>query len=242
MEREEVVEKIEGKNNMEDIFIEEARKKYKLIIDNANEKASLLMKEADLLVKEKISKGKDKAKEIYEDAKENGYEQGYNNGFNEGHKEGYNKGYSNGKEVADKLIKEALEIKNNYIELKKNLYKEVEEDVINLVIEIYEKIFYEKLEKDNNTITSLVLKGLDSLDLTDNIRILVSKEDIEAIESSKDRILAEASLVEDLEVKVDSKLSKGDCIIETSKGNVDVSLKDQVKEINSLLLDILNSE
>lgn len=242
VEREEVVEKIKGKNGTEEIFIEEARIKYENILNNANNKATELIKETDLKVKEKINQAKEKSKKIYDTAKKSGYEEGYKIGYDDGYKNSHSKGYSDGKKVADKLIREALEIKNKYIEIKKNIYKESEEDIINLVITIYEKIFYEKLKNDDNTITSLILKGLDSLELTDNIRILVSKEDLGTVENSKEKILAEASLVEDLEVKVDNKMSKGDCIIETSKGNVDVSLRDQVDEIRNLLLDILNSE
>ncbi len=242
IEREEIIKKIEDENETEKVFIQEAREKYKNIIKNAKIKASALIEEADLKVEKQLNQSYERAKKIFEDAKIDGYQKGYDDGYKEGYENGYDKGYLEGKEVADGLINEALKIKNNYIEIKDNVYEEIEEDVINLVISIYEKIFYEKLEKDEQTIISLVLKGLDSLDVTDNIVIIVSKEDAQVVKESKNRILAEASLVEDLEIKIDNKLSKGDCIIETSKGNVDVSLKDQIEEIKHLLLNILNSE
>ncbi len=48
------------------------------------------------------------------------------------------------KKASEKLIKEALEIKNEYIEIRNNSLKKAEEDVIKLVIQIYEKVFYQK--------------------------------------------------------------------------------------------------
>ena len=59
---------------------------------------------------------------------------------------------------------------------------------------------------------------------------------------SRQRILAMANLVEDIEIRIDSTLSKGGCIIEGSKGNVDVSVGTQIEEMKKLLTTLLNSE
>ena len=37
-------------------------------------------------------------------------------------------------------------------------------------------------------------------------------------------------------------MKKGDCVLETSKGNIDVSLREQLGEIKDLLYTILNNE
>ena len=37
-------------------------------------------------------------------------------------------------------------------------------------------------------------------------------------------------------------MKKGDCILETSKGSVDVSISDQLREVKDLLTTILSNE
>ena len=37
-------------------------------------------------------------------------------------------------------------------------------------------------------------------------------------------------------------MNKGDCILETSKGDVDISISNQLEEIKELIISILNNE
>jgi flagellar assembly protein FliH len=98
------------------------------------------------------------------------------------------------------------------------------------------------MDENKEQIVSLVLKGIESLKPVANITVIVSKYDYDIVEMSKANILSRASLVDEMEVKVDSNLGKGDCIIETSKGSVDVSLTNQINEVKKLLNNILSSE
>ena len=97
-----------------------------------------------------------RAKEIMDQSKEEGYKEGYENGFSEG----YDKGYKEGKEKSNILINEALEIKTHYLEKRNSLLKELEEDIIELVVSIYEKVINKRTEEDNELIVYLVLNGI----------------------------------------------------------------------------------
>ena len=59
---------------------------------------------------------------------------------------------------------------------------------------------------------------------------------------SKYLIEAKASLIEKLDIRVNSDMGKGDCVLETSKGSVDVSIDNQLDEVKELLTRILNNE
>ncbi len=65
-------------------------------------------------------------------------------GYKEGYDDGYYKGYKEGKEDSKKLISQALDIKKEYIDKRNYLLKDVEKDLIQLVISVYEKVLYEK--------------------------------------------------------------------------------------------------
>jgi len=218
--------KIKGQNEYEKI-IEDAKKKSLKIIEDAEEQKETM-----------IDMAYARTEEILEETKKTGYNEGYELGY----REGYETGYNEGKVKSDALINEAVEIKNGYIYKKESLLKELEEDIIELVISIYEKLINKKNEEDSELIISLVLNGINNLDLTDKLTIITSKEDFNILEMARNEILAKASMISELDIKYDISLEKGDCILETSKGNIDVSLKNQLAEVRELLTTILNNE
>lgn len=231
----------ESRKAIEQIFEEEkekAEKEYKIIVDKAKEKAAKIVEDAEEQKESIIDEAYIKAKEILDEHKEIGYKEGHELGYKKGHE----KGYEEGKVKSDELIKEALNIKESYISTRNNLLKELEEDIVELVISIYEKVINKKTEEDDELIVSLVLNGISNLDLTDKLTIVVSKEDYNILEIAKEEILAKASMITELDIKYDISLKKGDCILETSKGNIDASLKNQLEEVKELLTTILNNE
>ncbi len=223
-------------------IIEEAQRKGEEIIKHAEKKAEDIIDSAYMEYEKQVNNAYERAKLVFNENKEKGYEEGLLQGKEEGYKIGYKKGYEEGKNEAKKLISEALDIKNSYIRMRNNALKEAEKDLIELVITIYEKILYKKLEEDEKYIISLIINGLEGLEIKEKLTIIVSKEDYEVVKKYEHYILAKASLIDSIEIKINSDMEKGDCILETSKGNIDVSLRKQLCEIKDLLHTILNNE
>lgn len=228
----------ENQIEISESILEEAREEYDRLISMAEEKSQQIIEEAEVRQESLINDAYNKAREVLEESKEEGFNQGYQNGF----EEGYQKGYEEGKLVSDNLIQESLELKQWYIDKKAKLIKELETDIITLVTSIYEKIINKANEEDNELIISLVLNGINNLDLTDKLTIIVSKDDYNVLEMSRDEILAKASMISELDIKYDMSFEKGECILETTKGNIDASLKNQLDEVRELLNNILNNE
>lgn len=228
----------EGNIKIKEIYNQEAKIEYEKIISKAEVESQEIIEDAKEQHESMINIAYNRAKKITDESRENGFNEGYKIGYNEG----YEIGYSEGKTVSDGLIKDSLTIKEGYIYDKNNLLKDLEEDIIDLVINIYEKVINEKTEEDSEIIISLVLNGIRNLDLTEKLTIIASKEDYDILEMSKDIILAKASMISELNIKYDISFEKGDCILETSKGNIDVSIKKQLEEVKELLITILNNE
>lgn len=228
----------EDSNNEYDQILDIAKKQAKDIVKNAILEAGTIKESVTRDAKEQIEKIK---KDAYEEGYKLGEMEGHSQGQKSGYEEGFQKGYSEGKEESNLLIEQANDIKRGYLEEKEKTLNSIEKDVVNLVSSIVEKILNQKLE-DDETIVNLVLKGLESLNSKDDIRIRVSKEDFEKVNDSKDKILSKVSLIENLKVDIDSNFKKGDCIIESSKGNVDVSIDTQIKNVEEELKNLLDSE
>ena len=122
--------------------LNEAKEKYKKIILEANKKAESIIDSAHKEYEDHLNEAYEKANSIFEDSKQRGYKEGYNSGVDEGFKKGYTDGYEEGKSEAQKLIDGALKLKEEYIKMRSQLLDETEEDIINLVISIYEKVIY----------------------------------------------------------------------------------------------------
>lgn len=230
-------------------LIKQAKLEYNEIINKAKFEAEKIIKEAKEEKENILEEGEDQKESLiqaaYERSKailEKSKEDGYNTGYDQGKENGYTEGYDKGKANSDKLIEEALEIKEGYFQDRKDLLNKVERDVIELVVEIYEKIFTEKKEEDSDLIVSLVVNGIENLDVTDKLTIITSKEDYDILEMSRDLILAKASMISDLEIKYDSTMEKGDCILETPKGSIDASLDNQLAEVKEILYSVLDNE
>lgn len=223
---------------------------YDKIIEIAEKRAEDIVKsamvEAGGIKDSVLAAAREDLEKIKKDAHEKGYSQGQKKGRSEGHeegfKEGHDKGYSEGKDKSEILIKEANEIKRGYLKEKEDTLNSIEKDVIKLVSQITKKVLNQKIEENDETIINLVLKGLESLNSKDDIRIRVSKEDFEKVDSAKEDILSKVNLISNLTVDVDSNLKRGDCIIESSKGNVDVSVKTQIKIVEEEMQSLLDSE
>lgn len=226
---------------LEEKFIEEANEKYDAIILNAENEADKIIDLAYIKSEEKIDDAYKRTKKIIEKAKDKGYGEGHKLGMEKGFNQGYEKGFNQGKKNSEKLISEALDIKNEYIEQKNGLLRNMEKDLIELVISIYEKVLYKKVEEDEKLIISLVLNGIDNLEVAKKLTIIVSKENYNIVDKHKNKILAKASSVNELDIRVNSDMEKGDCIIETSKGSVDVSIDNQLDEVKDLLKTILSN-
>ena len=97
------------------------------------------------------------------------------------------------------------------------------------------------VEKDEEIIVNLVLNGIDNLEISEKLTVIVSKDNYESVVKSKEIILAKASLIDELDIRINSDMKKGDCILETSKGSVDVSIDNQLDEVKDLLTTILSN-
>ncbi len=210
--------------------IAEAKVLANEIIEKAKREAENIILDASKEAEKVLEDTHSHVKSIFDSANEDGY------------KKGFQEGYDDGKEKSDALIVEANKIKGNYLKEREEILSNIEKDVICLVMSLCEKILNQKLENDKEAIISIILKGIDSLNVKENLIIKVSKEDYDIVEMSKQRILAMANLIEDIQIRVDSNLSKGGCIIEGSRGIVDVSLDLQIEEMKKLLTTLLNSE
>lgn len=219
--------------------IDMAKKQAKEIVDDAISEANFIKNSVISDAEEELEKVK---MEAYDKGHNLGKSDGQSEGYQQGFEQGHEKGFEEGKGEAQSIIEQAEQIKKEHIEEKDRALASMESDVVELVLNITETVLNKKLQEDDEIIVNLVMKGLESLSSREHIRIRVSCDDFDKLKDAKQDILAKVSLIEDIQIDIDSNLEQGDCIIESSKGDIDVSVDTQLKNIEESIKAILDSE
>ena len=196
-------------------------------LDEAKKESDELLKSAQKENGQIISKAYDESMKIREKAKKEGFEIGKKEGL------------AVMKDKEKKVMAEALKYKNKIIEEYNAYLESKDEAIVNLVIDTVEKILKKHVDDDLDLIENLVKKGIEKSIFTENIKIRVSEDDYEVAVDSKAKILTFSKDIKDIEFVTDYSLEKGDCIIESQNGSVDVSVSTQYEKFKDFIRELI---
>ncbi len=225
---------------------EKVQKKVKeevLHIENEEAKEDLTKEKEEMLEAVKVEKdtiltAANEEKEFiinsaYAEA-ENIKKSAYEEAYKEGLKEGYNK-------VAS-LIDEVFSIKEHYANEYNDAIENAMKDVTEVIIMTIEKILNKHIEEDYEMIESISKKALEKCSFARELHLRVSPEDYSFVLSMKSRILSLIEGVEDIDIKQDTALPRGSCVIDTDSGSIDSSVMTQFEYIKEKFSELLQSE
>lgn len=122
-------------------------------------------------------------------------------------------------------------------DLRPRLRMEAEADVVRLAVAIAKRVVHRELSIDPDTIAGLVRVGLEKLRVQEVVRIRLHPEHQAAIKSC-----LSAAAAAHIEVSGDPARERGTIIFETNRGNLDISVETQLREIESGLTDRLRGQ
>ena len=201
---------------------------------------------------ENISKSKKEIESPEEKAKKKGFEIGYKEGLNkgylEGHKRGYKKGFEKGKKEAEEKYKklenvlkkdfqEKIQSINTFL---KNLEKESKElilnmdkEVLNLALNIAQKLILKEIERDPEISLRLIREALNYIAEGTELNIKVNPEEYKFL---KENLLKHIPPSQKIKLIPDESISKGGIFIETSLGVIDATFEKRWKKLLETLL------
>ena len=201
---------------------------------------------------ENISKLKKGIESPEEKAKKEGFEIGYKEGLNkgylEGHKRGYKEGFEKGKKEAEERYKKLENILKKDFQEKiqsintflKNLEKESKElilnmdkEVLNLALNIAQKLILKEIERDPEISLRLVKEALNYIAEGTELNIKVNPEEYKFLEEN---LLKYISPSQKIKLIPDESISKGGIFIETSLGVIDATFEKRWKKLLETLL------
>lgn len=209
------------------LIVEKAESAAIEIMDNAQNQADVMLKKARKSAKEIEADAFEKANDIFEETRQ------------KAHEEGYNAGYQEGVNQANKIIEEALNIKDEMLIKNKDFLVDKEVEMLNLVLAISKKVLSKEIS-DASYIESLISNAMARLTYARDIVIRVSEADYDVVMFIKPKILAMAERIESLDIKVDHSLKRGSFVIDTASGSIDASINSQLEKIREILYSQLS--
>jgi len=168
------------KKKQYETIIEEAHEMYANIIEEANKEAKRIMEEKyneiEIFKKKELEKA---------------YEQGFRKGYDEARKK------------TEKIIDEAINIRQNLEKRKESIYKDAEEDIVELILSISKKIIGDEIQQNKNAIISQIKLALEKCTYKSKVTVKVSSEDYPNVLVNKGVIESLVEGISELEILED---------------------------------------
>ncbi|HNW25731.1 MAG TPA: FliH/SctL family protein [Candidatus Gastranaerophilaceae bacterium] len=218
--------------------------------------SSTKIKEALSKEQEIVLQGETKARQIIEDSQrqaneiiENAKVQALNE-VEAIHQQAFQEGFEAGRIEGTEKIKEELSQKilavDNFaqstFDIKKNIVKSAHSDIIQLVLEISEKICMKQFDLDKNILKEITQGAIQSLKDKEDIKIIVNPVMAEQIRGVSDEIKEQIPQLSSIKIVEDNSVSPDGTIVESPLSRVDCRVKSQINEIAEKLMTQVNFE
>lgn len=197
-------------------IIEEARTEADMIIQEAKYEALRIVEDADK-----------SAKESYSIMTEEARVKGYEDGFNEVKKQ------------YEDLLTEAEYIREHARIEYNDVLASIESDAVNIILDIAKKVIGNELSTNKENILFLIRQAFEKCANKENIILKVSPDDFEYICENKESLLSMVEGIGELDIKKESSLKSGGCIVETPLGSIDASLQTKLKKIEESFRELI---
>lgn len=210
---------IEATQKEKDRLIQEGVAKAKELVDEAKQIITEAQQEAQKLIEDANNQAKSEADAIRENARKEGYDAG--------NKQGYEDGTNS---LQEKFM--ALEtFTQSQFDLKHNIIKSAQLDIVELVVAIARKVCQKTLENDIEVLKNMTIESINRLKDKETITITINPELAEKIYSISDELKEAIPKLQNIKVIEDENVSADGTIVESLLSRVDNRLKIQIDQI-----------
>ncbi|MEN6358102.1 MAG: FliH/SctL family protein [Armatimonadota bacterium] len=149
--------------------------------------------------------------------------------------QGYKIGLSEGNERFQNLMERLESDIQALVEDRQAILGAIEPDVLKLCVASVEKIVRHEIKTDPKVVLRVIKSCLRRLRDTSDVRIRVSVAELEEVRAKRDELLSLADGLKSISIIDDRRVSPGGCVIETSSGDFDATVENQLDRINKKL-------
>jgi len=116
------------------------------------------------------------------------------------------------------------------------ILRNVERDVIDLVLLITERVVYRELSLNPSLVVEAVRQAMEVAETGIVVRVRVNPEDLVFVEATWRDVAAEHRL-QAVELVADGLVQRGGCVVETRTGTIDAQVDTKIAEVERALLE-----
>jgi flagellar assembly protein FliH len=220
-----------------DGIVKEAEQKAFEEFEKKNNEAQKIKQDAEDEARTKIQEAEERSSKMVSDAEgrvQSIEEEARKEGFSQGREEGF----TDGKAEVQRLVDQLHKVISAAIEKRNEIIDESETQLINLVLQISQKVIKVISENQKNVVVNNVIQALRKLKTRGDVVIRVNLDDVQLTSDHIKDFMRMVENVKSITVVEDSSVDKGGCILETDFGEIDARISSQLKEIQDKIIDM----
>ncbi|WP_207651161.1 FliH/SctL family protein [Desulfonispora thiosulfatigenes] len=206
----------EGNAESEYAILKDAKKQAAFILEKAHEEISAL---------------KENSYQEIENLKNEAYEAAYEQGYNEGFAKGQEDAWQKVQEETTGIYDAAKSVLREARQIEKEIYQETEQEIIELCIEMTEKLVSRQIDVNSETIIDIVKEACQQKIEAKQFVIYANPSEVEIIRENKERIASELDSTAKIQIIADNSIEPGGCYLENEEGYVDATLQKRLENL-----------
>ncbi len=155
--------------------------------------------------------------------------------YEEAYKAGEKAGFEAGLARAGSIIQRLEALTHALEQSREERYARLEEEMLDLIFRIAEKVIHCEVRKDDSARTAIVVAGLKKFKGHEKIRIRLSASDLEAVQEALPTLCEKNGISGEVILQEDAEISEGGCILETDQCEVDARIEKGLQTIEEAL-------
>ncbi len=204
------------------------------ILEKAQEQAQQLLHQAQVQAQQVEQQAIAQAAEAAEVAKQQALQQGYQEGLQAGQQAGLEASAVEAQERLDLLKSEFVSL----VKARRKVLAEFEPQLIQLCLDIAERIVATELKQNRESIVSIVREGIATLKEREEITIRLNPQEVQVLKPFHEELESMVEGLKRFNVQGDGSIEPGSCVIETNLGNVDARVATRLEAVRLGLEEI----
>lgn len=165
-------------------------------------------------------------------------QEAYEKGFSQGEKDGLELGEKKALKVIESIENLLVELGN----LKQEMIRGYEKEILELIFAISEKIIHHQLGTHNESLNETVFNAICLAAEKGEMILRVNPEDFEYVEKLRPEVFTRFNDLKSIVVTSDASITRGGCLLETQYGDIDARVETQLERIYQCLEGVFNQK
>ena len=158
-------------------------------------------------------------------------QEAYEEGFVQGEKDGFELG----EKKAVKVIENIENLFNEITNLKYDILKQYEKEILELIFAVTEKIVHHEVKLDDTVVKSAIFDALELAVEKSKVVFNVNPDDYDYVEKLRPELFNQNKELKSIVVSSNPSVTRGGCFLETPYGNIDATIESMLEKISQCL-------